>query len=292
MRDMDWVLVTGSTSGIGRATTLELLQRRHNVILAARDIGAARRVAQEAASRGHPGATSIQKVDMSDLESIARLVADLNAAGLTLKGVVNNAGVCRAMFALSPNGVEETLAVNTIGPHALSLWCLESGLLARGSKILNVATHILPAKLDRDRILGRAAFSMHGAYMHSKLALLMLASGLSERVSKDACQILSVFPGVVRSKLGRETLLLKMLGVMIDPFIGRPESAAGVICSLYDDEAPQHGMVFDKSKETDYGYSGDKRGDVDWLLDYVETLISSHWNGERAPANVQRTQHA
>lgn len=288
MRDMDWILVTGPTSGIGRATALELLRRRHNVIFAARDLGAAQRVAQEAASRGCPGATSIRRVDMSDLESIARLVADLNVAGVTLKGVVNNAGVCRAKYALSPNGVEETLAVNTFGPYALSLWCLESGLLARGSKILNVATHILPTKLDRGRILGRAAFSMHGAYMQSKLALLMLTTGLSERVSKDACQILSVFPGVVRSKLGRETLLLKMLGMMIDPFIGRPESAAGAICNLYDGETPQHGMVFYKSKETDYGYSGDKRSDVDWLREHVETLISSHWNGERAPADTPR----
>lgn len=270
MSDTTWVLVTGATSGIGRATALELMRRGHNVVMACRNTAFAMAVEHEAAQARYPGGSTIEAVDMRDPGSISALVSTMKGKSITLSGVINNAGVCRSRLNLSTMGIEETLATNAIGPHALSTRCLDQRLIARGGKIINVASHILPPRLDRRRIEGVSGFSMRGSYMQSKLALVLLANGLAERVSKDACQILSVFPGVVSTNLGRETLIAKVLGAVFDPFIDGPATAANTICDLYESTSDQHGQVYYKTRPASVRYVGDRETDTAWLLGYVE----------------------
>jgi retinol dehydrogenase-13 len=266
--------VTGATSGIGRATALELSRRGHNVILGVRNLAAAIDVAKESRKRRYTGAMVEEKIDVSDLASVSDFVARLVSSGAQLVGLINNAGVCRLTEVLSVNGVESTLATNTLGSYTLSVLCLKHRLFVQNSKIMNLGTHILPKKLDRKRIMGQVAFSPRGAYMQSKLAMILLAEGLAKSTPREECEITSICPGIVRSRLGRETFFAKVLGAIFDPFIDSPEKAATSICNLYERTDHQHGLIFHKTGRASFEYQGDRSEDISWLVSHTTNVLA------------------
>jgi NAD(P)-dependent dehydrogenase (short-subunit alcohol dehydrogenase family) len=291
MRKNQWIVVTGATSGIGRSTSLELARRGYNVILGVRDVDAGLRVAENSRQRGFEGNMVVHEIDLSDLSSIFHFVAVLASAELCLAGLINNAGVCRLKEVLSPDGIESTLATNAIGPYVLSVLMLERRALPEGSKIINVGTHILPAMLDKRRMMAHAPFAARHAYMQSKLAMIMLAAGLAGITPSATCEVTSIFPGIVRSKLGRESGFSKILGAIFDPFIDAPEKAARHICDLYESSCTKHGLVFNKSELASYRYSGDLPQDVAWLVEYVSGLVAVR-SGGNFPVRSRSTQMA
>lgn len=276
MTSVPAVIITGAGSGIGRATALEFVSRGHDVILGVRNLASAEAVADEARRRGFSRRVLSYALDVGNLNSISSFIAGLACSGVRISGLVNNAGVCRLRETFSPQEIESTLAINALGSFALSVLCLQRGIFFGRGKILNIGTHILPLELDRCRIEGSRRFSVRDAYMQSKLAMVMLAIGLAKRTPPDVCEITSIYPGIVRSNLGRESPLTKLLGALFDPFIEAPEKAALRIVDLYQQTAPLHGRIFSKSGPVVLKYKGDFQSDLAWLMDFAskQTALS------------------
>lgn len=95
-----WV-VTGPTSGFGRATALELAHHGH-VVLVGRNPDKLAAVEAEIEQAGST-ATSIV-ADLSDVAGARRAAAQIAALGLPVRGVVNNAGVLLTKPGVSPQG--------------------------------------------------------------------------------------------------------------------------------------------------------------------------------------------
>ncbi len=130
-------VITGPTSGIGRATALELA-KHGAVVLVGRDRGRLdemRRVIEQQGQR----AVSVV-CDLSDLASVRRAAAEIIALDLPIAGLLNNAGIVQQRETRNAQGWNTTFATTHLGPFALTEALLPH--LADGTNIVFVASAV------------------------------------------------------------------------------------------------------------------------------------------------------
>jgi short-subunit dehydrogenase len=135
------VLITGASAGLGAALARVYAENGWDLILTAR------REAQLDAlsgrlSAGHGVAVTVIPLDLAGPDAPARLVAAIEARGLTVDGLVNNAGFSRTTGFLQTDAAQHAamIAVMLSAPVALSRLLLP-GMVGRGfGRILNVAS--------------------------------------------------------------------------------------------------------------------------------------------------------
>lgn len=91
--DAGYALVTGASSGIGRALAVELARYRIPLILVARDLSRLRSVAEDIETH-YDVPCRILRADLSSPDTASRIHAATTSAGLNVDILVNNAGVC------------------------------------------------------------------------------------------------------------------------------------------------------------------------------------------------------
>ncbi len=87
----EWVIITGASSGIGKALALEFAGKKFNIFLTGRDIKSLEKVAAECKNKFHVD-TDIFKADLSDTRHVKRLIAALELPIRQYSILVNNAG--------------------------------------------------------------------------------------------------------------------------------------------------------------------------------------------------------
>lgn len=110
-------IVTGPTSGIGRATTLRLA-RYGTIVLVGRDLKRLEEV-QKLLERKRTRSVSVV-CDLSDIVSVRRAAAEIIALNLPITGLLNNAGIRLTHPAKNAQGWDMTFATNYLGPFALT----------------------------------------------------------------------------------------------------------------------------------------------------------------------------
>jgi NAD(P)-dependent dehydrogenase (short-subunit alcohol dehydrogenase family) len=229
-------LVTGSTSGIGRATALHLAELGAHVIVSGRDV--ARGEATVIAIRAAGGKADFVAADLTDstgVRELAERATDL--AGGHLDVLVNNAGVFP--FGTTPEITEEALdfvyAVNVKAPFLL-VQALAPGMAARGyGAIINITTRVASVGMP-----------VSGAYGSTKAALELLTKAWATEFGPSGVRVNAVSPGPVRTE-GTEPLgdLLDQLAAPAPSRrVSQPEEIAGVVGFLAGPGAAQiHGSV-------------------------------------------------
>ncbi|MFZ1079307.1 MAG: SDR family NAD(P)-dependent oxidoreductase [Methylovirgula sp.] len=204
--------VTGASSGIGRATALELAQRGYRVAVTARRVEALKELAGSGQIFPFPGDVT-QRGEMQAL--VAAVEADLGPIALAFL----NAGVFlpTERQGFDPAVIAATHAVNVGG----TVNCLEPILATmtrqgRGQIALNASLagiNGLPGSL---------------AYGSSKAALIYMAEALKLEYEGRGITIQVVCPGFVRTQMTDQETQFKM------PFLMQPEAAARVICDAFE----------------------------------------------------------
>lgn len=184
------VLVTGSSSGIGRACALELASAGYGVFAGVRSERDASALRAEPVPRLEP-----IELDVADPASIDRamehIAAEAGDGGLF--ALVNNAGISASgpVELLDPGELRQVLDVNLIGPMLLIQRCLPMLRRSRG-RIVNIGS-------------GEAflATPSNSAYCMSKHALEALTDSLRMEVAPMGVRVVLVEPG------GTETRILE-----------------------------------------------------------------------------------
>jgi short-subunit dehydrogenase len=184
------VLLTGASSGIGRALAHQLADAGARLVLVARDAARLERTLAEVRERGAGGVAL--RADLADREEVRRLQGALRGEAVDV--LVNNAGLSiRRTVARSlerPEDYERLLAVNTLGPIALTLGLLP-GMLARGrGHVVNVSTIGVQA--------GAPNFS---GYVASKAALDHFARSLMLELGRGPVRVTTVIMPLVRTPM-------------------------------------------------------------------------------------------
>jgi NAD(P)-dependent dehydrogenase (short-subunit alcohol dehydrogenase family) len=221
-------LVTGATSGHGRAVAEALLARGANVVLHGRDPERCR-AAREALAARRGRRPEILLCDLASRAAIDRAADEWLAAGRPLHVLVSNAGLVSRDRKETRDGVELTFAVNHLAAFQLILRLLPALRAAAPSRIVIVGSdaHFVadPALPDPQ---SRRRYGFMRAYAISKLALGYFAQELARRLDGTGVTVNVVDPGPVASGIAdREPGLLAALArPLIRHLFPSPERAA------------------------------------------------------------------
>ena len=139
-------LVTGATSGIGKATALALAGLGATLVLVCRDGSKGREVTRQMRAATGNETINVLVADLSLQRQIRRLAADFNRKHERLDVLVNNAGAMFSHRLETDEGIEKTLA-NLLTTYELARRLRDSGVAVNALHPGYVATNILP--LDR-----------------------------------------------------------------------------------------------------------------------------------------------
>ncbi|KAK9103660.1 hypothetical protein Sjap_020914 [Stephania japonica] len=207
-------IVTGASSGIGAETTRVMALRGVHVVMAARNIAAARSVKEEVLKEIPAAKVDILELDLMSMASVRKFAQEFKSLNLPLNILVNNAGVMASPFMLSQDKIEMQFATNHIGHFLLTNLLLETmKSTARESniegRIVNVSSEAhrfpYPEGIRFDKINDETWYSSLRAYGQSKLANVLHAKELTRRLKEDGIQITanSLHPGAISTNLMR-----------------------------------------------------------------------------------------
>jgi len=128
------VLITGGTSGIGRATAAGIMDLGATVIITSRDQQRADQAANELNAGGTAGTARGMAVDTGDHDSVRKLVVEVTSEIESLDVLINNAGALTDGYNSDAGGTELTLSSHLIGPYILT--CGLKGHMAPGGRVL------------------------------------------------------------------------------------------------------------------------------------------------------------
>lgn len=135
------VLITGASAGIGAALARVYAEHGWDLILTARREAPLRVLAAEV-EQAHAAATTVLTADLADPEAPARLVEAMDARGLTVDGLVNNAGFSRTtgFMATDPAHHAAMIRVMLSAPVELTRLLLPGMVERRFGRVINVAS--------------------------------------------------------------------------------------------------------------------------------------------------------
>ena len=201
---MKTALITGATDGIGRQTARQLIAGGWRVLVHGRNQSKAADQAK-ALAREHADA-HIEPVsgDLSRMSEVTALADQVRDAAPVLDVLINNAGVYEPRRHLTADGFERTMAVNHFAHFLLTRRLLDTITGAPGGRIVVVSsmTH-QGARLDLGDLTFARGYSAYSAYAASKLANILFARALAERLEGTSTTVNALHPGVIGTKLLR-----------------------------------------------------------------------------------------
>ena len=225
-------VVTGATSGIGRAAATALAKLGATVVMVGRDRGrteaAAAQIAAVAASP--PRA---ETADLASLEQVRGLAGRL--AGLErIDVLINNAGLVLGERRLTPDGLEHVFALNHLAPFLLTNLLLPTLTASAPARVITLTSDAhSAARLDFSDPNLEHGWDSWRSYANSKLANILFTRELARRLDGTGVTANCAHPGVVRTGFGRESRPLLKLGITIArPFMLSPERGADTIVYL------------------------------------------------------------
>lgn len=241
------IVLTGGTSGIGQCLLPMLAAAGAKVVLIVRDAAKAHSVIDSARRNAPELVIDAIRADLSDLQSVASAVREINDRYESIDGLINNAGAVKAHFATSAQGFEMTMAINHLAVAALTL-----GLLMVNSIAHRSATRSLndPETLFVDWRTS-SQYSAMRSYARSKLVNLMWARALASRADGAGLSIHAVHPGPVRTDIGRE--LPAIVRWAFNTFIAIPpqQAAAYVAAPLVSPFDRSTNLYFEKDRKVE-----------------------------------------
>jgi len=254
------ILVTGATDGIGLLTAQTLAEAGHTVLLHGRSAAKL-----EAAAQAVGGAPRTYQADMSDLDQVRKLAADVVAEHNQIDVLINNAGVYKTPNPILPNGQDLRFVVNTLAPHVLTYGVMPA--LAPDARIINLSS-AAQAPVDINALKGTVHLDDFTAYAQSKLALTIWSQDIAKNIPTSMVSI-AVNPGsLLASKMVKEGF-----GVAgNDLSIG-----AEILCRLALDEAfsNQSGAYWDNDagRLSDPHPAAADKAHVSAVLDAIKSMV-------------------
>lgn len=179
-------IITGASSGIGRATALALAREGARVVLASRNESALREVAGAIAQMG--GEALVARADVTQKDQVDRLVSETLKKWGRVDIVVANAGdyIRRPIIELTIADLERSMAVNFYGAMYLVLAALPHLRERRSGHIVLVST------MD-----SKKGLPLDGPYVAAKCAMTGIGDVMRQELRQHGIAVSTILPGRV-----------------------------------------------------------------------------------------------
>ena len=232
------VLVTGGTSGIGRATATGLAAMGARLAITGRDLARAEHAAREirTATGAH---LDVFIADLTSQTEVRRLAGEVLQTYPRIDVLVNNVGGYWNSRHVTADGLEHTFALNHLAPFLLTNLLLDRLKQGAPARVVTVSSgaHAL-GRIDFDDLQGERSYSGQRAYNQSKLANVLFTYELARRLQASAVTANVLHPGVVRTSFGAEDpgRVQRLFVPFVRPFMKAP--AQGAATSIHVASSP------------------------------------------------------
>ena len=199
------VLITGATSGIGKATAWAMANLGANITFTGRQRERDLKLCRELRDKTGNQEIHFHYCDLASFESIAGFVSEFRKSNRTLDILINNAGIWNAHKVSTRDGIESHLAINYLAPFLMTRLLLPLLESSGSARIINVTSGIhFRGRLDLDDLeFDRRKWRSIDAYTQSKLCNVLFTRSLARRLAGSQISINSIAPGWVNTGLFR-----------------------------------------------------------------------------------------
>jgi NAD(P)-dependent dehydrogenase (short-subunit alcohol dehydrogenase family) len=226
------VVISGATSGLGKATALQLAKKGAFVVGVARNNAKANQVIAEIEKEGGRAQFIISNLScMKDTKRAAESIARIDDR---LDVLINNAGAHFPNYAITSEGFESSLALNYLSPflltHNLVEQMKQSAMKYGEARIINISSIMHKTPINWDDISCRETkYKSTIAYYQSKHMLTSMTFYLSRKLKDTGITVNCIHPGFVKTAVAQSDYPFPMNVIVpiVGFFIGEsPENAA------------------------------------------------------------------
>ena len=242
-------IVTGANSGLGLATTHQLAKQGATVVMGCRRTAEGERIA-DALRAEFPRATlEVLPLDLGDLGSVRGFAKAFLQRHERLHGLVNNAGVMNTPAGHTQDGFDTQFGTNHLGHFLLTELLVDVLKASSPSRVVILSSFFHIEAMGRkgaihfeDPNYQRRKYDGWEAYAQSKLANLLHARTLAQRLRGSGVTVASVNPGWVRTNLMKIPVPKWLENAIVVPLMrlaGMIEPWEGVQTTLHALLAPE-----------------------------------------------------
>ena len=229
-------LITGATSGIGKATALKLAGFGASLILLSRNEKKGGKICEHI-RKSNNAQVKFYKVDISSMKEVRKVSERIKTDFEHIDVLINNAGARFDRYFKSEEGIELTFATNHLGHFLLTLSLIEMLKKSARGRIINISSsaHAIGTQ-ELDDIVAPLNYDRRIAYGRSKLANLYFTYELSSKLNNSNITVNAVDPGGVATNFSRNNgiypWLKHYLSYILQLKLISPQKAAETIVYL------------------------------------------------------------
>lgn len=230
------ILITGATSGLGAAAARQLASMGATLVLLGRD---EERTSAAAATLSAEASAPVDHVvcDMGDLAAVRSAASDIRASHPEVDTVIHNAGALAAQRTLAPDGTEQTVASQVLGPFLLTTLLLDLLRTNAPARVLTMSSGgMYAAELTTtDLQMPPHAYDGTRQYALAKRAQVTLTEMWAQRHSDQGVFFHSLHPGWADTPGVRESL--PTFRRLTGPLLRDPDQGADTLVWLTADQS-------------------------------------------------------
>ena len=208
------IVITGATSGIGRAAATALARQGAEITIVCRSRRKGEAVVAEICEMAPQAGVDIVICDFEKLSDVRAAAERLLADSRPIDVLFNNAGVLHLKRELTVDGIERTFAVNHLGYFLLTTLLLERMQESEAARVVSTASiahKAVKGRIDFDDLQGEKGYRAFRNYGITKLANILFTHELAKRCEGTSVTANCFHPGLVASGFASNNGILAKL---------------------------------------------------------------------------------
>ncbi len=222
------VVVTGASSGIGKASAAGIAALGAHTVLVSRTAKRGRKALDEMA-RATPGASlDLLVADLSTMAAVRDLADTFNAKYQRLDVLFNNAGILTSRRRVTADGFEEQFFVNYLSYYLLTGLLLDRLRAGEAPRIINMTSSSHSSGIiDFDDLQMEHRYRGWQQYANTKLMSMVFTYALARRLQGSHVTANCLHPGVIHTGLLRNfSSVLNVMFHALQRFFKQPDDGA------------------------------------------------------------------
>lgn len=201
-------LITGSTSGIGKATAASLAAKGAIIIVVGRNENKGEAIIDEIKTKMHNDNVFYEECDLADQSSISDFAYRINKNYPKIDVLINNAGCFTEKIQFTTDGIETQFGVNHIAHFLLTHLLMPSLNKSDAARIINVSSDAhYRGTMNFSDLYFQEKYSPIKAYAQSKLANVLFTYELDRRLKDNGNTTITVnalHPGEIKTRIAEK----------------------------------------------------------------------------------------